>query len=114
MFRNFAGSSKALWFDTSVFVKPTLGTFAPRGARNLIYGPGFQSFSAAMQKSMHIIPGHDNHALVFRAEAFNYLNHPNLDNPDTNPTSGNFGLVTQKGNTYASDRQFQFSLRYAF
>jgi hypothetical protein len=102
------------WFEPGVFVRPDLGTFAPRGSRNFIYGPGFQSFNAALQKEMHIIPGHENHALLFRAEAFNYPNHPNWDNPDVGPTSGTFGEVTAKGNTYASDRQFQFSLRYAF
>lgn len=111
---NFAGTGKAQWFQTSVFAHAPFGTFAGRGSRNNIYGPGFNSFSAALQKSMHVIPGHDNHSLVFRAEAFNYLNHPNLDNPDTGPTDGNFGLVTAKGNTYASERQLQFSLRYAF
>jgi len=111
----FAGSSgTAQWFESSVYFAAPLGTFAPRGSRNNIYGPGFSSFSAALQKSMHVIPGHDNHALVFRAEAFNYLNHPNLDNPDVNPTSATFGRVTSKGTTYASERQLQFSLRYAF
>ena len=112
---SFAGNtSTAQWFESDVFSRAPLGTFASRGARNLIFGPGFNSFSSALQKSMHIIPGHENHALIFKAEAFNYLNHPNLDNPDTSPTSGTFGRVTQKGNTYASERQFQFSLRYAF
>ena len=60
------------------------------------------------------IAGRCRHELVFRAEAFNFLNHPNWDNPDVNPTSSTFGKVTSKGTTYASDRQFQFSLRYAF
>jgi hypothetical protein len=31
-----------------------------------------------------------------------------------NPTSGTFGQVTSKGQTYGSDRQLQFSLRYGF
>jgi hypothetical protein len=111
----FAGpTGTALWFETSVFQPAALGTFAGRGSRNNIYGPGFNSFSAALQKSLHIIPGHENHALVFKAEGFNYLNHPNLDNPDVGPTNSTFGRVTGKGNTYASERQFQFSLRYAF
>ena len=89
-------------------------TFAPRGLRGLIYGPGFQSYSAALQKAFHVIPSHENHQLIFKAEGFNYANHPNLDNPDVGPTSSTFGRVTAKGNTYASERQFQFSLRYAF
>jgi len=110
----FAGRGTAQWFETAAYQAPTSGTFAGRGSRNNIYGPGFNSFNAALQKSMHLIPGHENHALVFKAEAFNYLNHPNLDNPEMNPTSGNFGRVTSKGVTYASERQMQFSLRYAF
>lgn len=113
--KKFAGNNgTGKWFDPSVFVAPAAGTFAPRGTRNSIYGPGFQSWNIAMQKSFHIIPGHDNHQLSFKAEAFNFTNHPNLDTPDSNPTSGTFGEVTQKGNTYPSERQMQFSLRYQF
>jgi hypothetical protein len=108
------------WFDPTVFpAAPAPGTLAPRGSRNLIYSPGFQSWNAALQKSFHVIPGHENHLLTFRAEAFNFTNHPNWDTPNNdgsldNPTSGTFGQVTSKGQTYASDRQLQFSLRYAF
>ncbi len=102
------------WFDPSVFVQPAAGTLAPRGTRNAIYGPGFQSWNIALLKSFHVIPGHENHQLQFKAEAFNFTNHPNLDSPDSNPTSGTFGEVTQKGNTYSSERQMQFSLRYQF
>jgi hypothetical protein len=68
----------------------------------------------ALLKNFHVIPGHENHLVVFKAEAFNFTNHPNLDTPDTNPTSGTFGQVTQKGSTYPSERQMQFSLRYQF
>src|SRR6266567_1065602 len=99
---------------TCIFQPAPAGTFAPRGSRNIVYGPGFQSFNAALQKGFHIIPSHENHQLVFKAEAFNYVNHPNWDNPDVSPTSSTFGKVTSKGTTYASERQFQFSLRYTF
>lgn len=102
------------WFEPGVFQPAPTGTFAPRGSRNVVYGPGFQSFNAAMQKRFQIIPSHENHAMVFKAEAFNFLNHPNWDNPDVSPTSSTFGKVTSKGTTYSSDRQFQFSLRYEF
>ena len=113
--KNFAGQSgTSTWFDTTIFSAPTTGTFAPRGSRNPIYGPGFQSYNAALMKTMHIIPGHENHTMVFRAEAFNLMNHPTADTPTINPTSGTFGRSTTKGGTYAADRQFQFSLRYAF
>jgi hypothetical protein len=108
------GSGSNTWFETGVFQPAAVGTFAGRDSRNVVYGPGFQSFNAAMQKRFQFIPGHENHALLFRAEGFNYTNHPNWDNPDVNPTSSTFGKVTTKGTTYASERQFQFSLRYEF
>lgn len=114
------GTGTGRWFENTlatsggIWSPAALGTYAPRGMRGLIYGPGFQSFSAALQKAFHIIPSHENHQLVFKAEAFNYTNHPNLDNPNVNPTDANFGRVTGKGTTYASERQFQFSLRYSF
>jgi hypothetical protein len=110
----FGSASTATWFEPGVFQPAARGTFAPRESRNIVYGPGFQSFNAALQKGFHIIPSHENHQLVFRAEAFNYTNHPNWDNPDVSPTSSTFGKVTSKGTTYASERQYQFSLRYAF
>ena len=111
------GTNKNQWFEgagSTIWSPAPSDTFAPRGLRGLIYGPGFQSYSAALEKAFHIIPNHENHQLVFKAEGFNYTNHPNLDNPDVSPTSSTFGRVNAKGNTYASERQFQFSLRYAF
>ncbi|HLH34805.1 MAG TPA: carboxypeptidase regulatory-like domain-containing protein [Alloacidobacterium sp.] len=107
-------SNGNLWFTPNVFRKPTQGTFSPRETRNQVYGPGFQSWNIAMQKSFPIIPSHESNRLIFKAEAFNFVNHPNLDNPTTNPTSNTFGKTTGKGNTYGSDRQMQFSLRYQF
>jgi hypothetical protein len=110
----FGSTGTAQWFEPGVFQPAATGTFAGRGSRNIVYGPGFQSFNAALQKGFHIIPSHENHQLIFKAEAFNYANHPNWDNPDVSPTSSTFGKVTSKGTTYASERQYQFSLRYAF
>ena len=114
-YKSFAGpTGTAKWFESSAFAPPIAGTFAPRSTRNQIYGPGFQSYNAALQKTMHLIPGHESNSLVFKAEAFNFANHPNIDTPNTNPTSGTFGLSQTKGQTYSSERQLQFSLRYAF
>ena len=111
----FGGAGQTgYWFQPTVFAQPGAGTLDGRGTRNAIYGPGFQSWNIALQKNFHVIPGHDNHVVTFRGEAFNFTNHPNLDTPDDTPTSGTFGQVTTKGGTYASDRQLQFSLRYAF
>lgn len=108
------------WFDASAFANhPADGTFSGRGSRNQWYNPGFQSWNIAAQKPFHIIPGHESQQLVFRAEAFNFTNHPNLDNSGnasgmTTPGSANFGIITTKGQSYASDRELQFNLRYQF
>jgi hypothetical protein len=122
--KNAINNSNGYWFNSSAFQKPSAGTFAPRETRNQVYGPGFQSWNIALQKSFPIIPSLENHRLIFKAEAFNFLNHPNLDNPSQtqgagqnttmNPTSSTFGKVTGKGTTFASERQMQFSLRYQF
>ncbi len=114
-FKGFAGQTgSAKWFNTSVWAAPAAGTFAPRGSRNQIFGPCFQSYSAALNKTIPLVPGHESQTLVFRAEAFNLANHPTADNPTTNPTSSTFGESLTKGGTYGADRQFQFSLRYGF
>ena len=108
------GISSATWFTPNSFAEPVAGTFASRGSRNSIYGPGLQSWNIAATKTFHLVPRHDNHQLLFKAEAFNFTNHPNLDNPDTYLPSNTYGKVVSKGNTYASDRNMQFSLRYQF
>ncbi|MFP5226691.1 MAG: carboxypeptidase regulatory-like domain-containing protein [Acidobacteriota bacterium] len=114
------------WFNPAAFenadgslAHPAYGTFAPRGSRNLIYNPGFQSWNLAAEKPFHIVPRHDNQQLIFRAEAFNFTNHPNWDGSGnapgmSTPGSGTFGEITTKGQSYSSDREMQFMLRYAF
>jgi hypothetical protein len=49
--------------------------------------------------------------LIFRAEAFNLFNRPQLDIPDTNLGSSTFGHITQ---TSADARILQFSLKVVF
>lgn len=132
--KSFAGQTgRSTWFDTSAYVTSDsvltttyAGKFQPRGARGVITGPGFQSYNAALNKSWVLIPGHENTALTFRAEAFNFLNHPTADNPNLTYTSSQFGMSTTKGgangsgggqsagNGYEAARQFQFSLRASF
>ena len=44
--------------------------------------------------------------IQFRAEAYNWLNHPNWGGADTNPTSSTFGKVTGKGGNVNCSSRF--------
>ncbi|MBK7926159.1 MAG: TonB-dependent receptor [Bryobacterales bacterium] len=46
----------------------------------------------------------------FRAETFNAWNHPNLSNPNTDPTNANFGVITGQN----PPRSWQFALQVKF
>jgi hypothetical protein len=116
----------SFWFypinadGTPIFTKPAAGTISNQKPRGLIYGPGFQNHNLRVSKEFRI---HERHSVQFFAEAFNFLNHPNWNGPDTNPnnivlgtdgkvdiTKTTFGKVT----TRSSERQIQFALRYSF
>jgi hypothetical protein len=113
---NFASSSKdpAQWFATTnpdgtpIFTKPAAGTFNQQSVRNLIYGPGLSNWNLSLFKKFLIT---EQTGFEFRADAFNFVNHPNWNGPDYNPTSNTFGKVTGKSD---SSRQLQLSLRFMF
>jgi hypothetical protein len=93
------------------FTKPALGTFS-NGFRNEFYGVGFQNWNLGLFKTVTIA---EKMGLTFRAEAFNWLNHPNWagangGSPNSNPTSSAFGTITTKD----SRRQMQLSLKLNF
>src|SRR5262249_33213535 len=68
------------WFSTTnpdgspIFTKPASGTFNTQRVRNLIYQPGFQNWNLGLFKAF---PIDERMGLQFRAEAFNFINHPN-------------------------------------
>ncbi|HXH50085.1 MAG TPA: carboxypeptidase regulatory-like domain-containing protein [Terriglobia bacterium] len=110
------GSGK--WFTTTnpdgspIFTAPPAGTFNNQYVRDIIYQPGFNNWNFGLFKSF---PIRESMGLQFRAEAFNFLNHPNWGGSsgggvNFNPTSSTFGEVTTKG----SERNIQLSLRFYF
>jgi hypothetical protein len=103
------------WFNpfnsdgTAIFTKPAAGTISSQRARGILYGPGFQNHNLRVSKEFRI---HESQSIQFLAEAFNWLNHPNWNGPDTNPNNltTTFGKIT----TRSSERQIQLALRYSF
>ncbi len=95
------------WFNPAAFAKPAAGTFG-NAPRNRIYGPGQYQWDIALFKNVRI---QGTRSVQIRAEVFNFLNHPNLNNPNTDPTSSTFGRVTGKD---GSRRDIQLSARFLF
>ena len=114
----------AQWFavkntdGTPIFTAPQKGTFnTAQNVRNRIYQPGFQNWNLGLFKTF---PINERTGLQFRAEAFNFINHPNWGGGsgggvNFNPTSSTFGKVTTKGGGVGGgERNLQLSLRYYF
>jgi hypothetical protein len=95
------------WFNPTAFAKPAPGTFG-NAPRDQIYNPGQYQWDIAVFKNVKI---NGPRAVQFRAEVFNFLNHPNLNGANADPTSSTFGRVTSKD---GSRRDIQLSLRFVF
>lgn len=103
--------------DQRIFRPPTLGTFNTQHVRDLIYQPGFQNWNLGLFKAF---PIDEQRGFQFRAEAFNFINHPNWGGGsgggvNFDPASSNFGKVTTKGGGVGGgERNLQLSLRFYF
>jgi hypothetical protein len=110
------------WYDPASFVVAPAGEFGNVG-RNSLIGPHLQSIDAALHKQF-AMPYNEHHALQFRVEAFNVLNHPVWGTPNGNIRSGavfpgapanaarqGFGVISS---TALAMRQLQVGLKYLF
>ncbi|MBZ5625842.1 MAG: TonB-dependent receptor [Acidobacteriia bacterium] len=102
-----AFTSSANWFNPAAFAIPAAGTYGNQ-QRNTLRGPGFWTWDMSLRKNFVTF---ERQTLQFRFELFDILNHPNWNNPVTDPTNGSFGKVTGKTN---DDRQMQLALKYIF
>lgn len=97
------------WLNPAAFALQPAGTFGNVG-RNTTIGPGIFALDFSAHKEFQM-PYSEHHALQFRFEAFNVLNHPVWSQPNNNTQSGGFGTIT--GTTIAM-RQLQMALKYIF
>ena len=95
-----------LWFDTSAFVLPKLGTFGNAGV-GVVRGPGLNVFDASVTKRVSRI---GRAAIEVRADAFNVFNTPVFNAPDRSVTSSTFGQVLSS----QLAREVQLSARLSF
>ena len=108
---NSGPKTPAQWFNTSCFAAPAAYTYGNAG-RDIVTGPGLNNFDATFQKNFAI---REHVQLQFRADLFDFFNHPNFNQPNrffqpSTATPFTFGTITS-----ASDpRVVQFSLRLAF
>lgn len=104
----------AQWFNTNAgFVRSSsqqlannLRTFPTRlsGVR----GPGINNFDLSAIKSTKI---REKTTLQFRVEGLNAMNHPLFANPNVDPTSSAFGVISTQNN---NPRRIQLSLKAVF
>ena len=101
------------WLNPAAFSIPAAGTFGNVG-RNTIYGPGFGQFDLSLLKDTQIS---ERSKLQFRAEFYNFINHPNFAQPNTTVGTAAFGQVLSTfGNTLGigTARQIQLALKLVF
>jgi hypothetical protein len=96
----------AQWFTTSAFTTPANNTFGNAG-RNILIGPGTFNIDFSAHKAFSF---GERYKLQYRAEFFNFLNHPQFYNPDTTVTDSTFGQITSA----RAPRIIQMALKFIF
>ncbi|HZF40187.1 MAG TPA: hypothetical protein VE715_15275, partial [Blastocatellia bacterium] len=94
---------------TQAFSLPAQGTFGSAGV-GIFYGPSFFNWDSSLGKKFYLT---EKKYFDFRAEFFNFTNHPNFNGPDRSwtPTSTTFGQITS---TINSARNMEFALKFYF
>ena len=71
------------YFNVNAFTYPTVGTFSNVG-RNTFYGPGYLLTNMMLERYFPLTRVREGMRLLFRGEAFNVWNTPNLGQPTAN------------------------------
>jgi hypothetical protein len=94
------------WFNTSAYVVNDLGTWGNVG-RNTVLGPGITKVDASIIRNFRL----SGKTLQFRLEAFNALNNPIWNDPNTTLSSPLYGTINT---TRQPMRELQLGLKYVF
>jgi hypothetical protein len=101
-----ANKSADQWLNPAAFRAPAVGTYGNMGAMNIL-GPGSFRLDMGVTRKFQV---RENQTLEFRAEVFNLPNHVNLNSPEIDFSSPNFGRILS-----ASDpRIMQMALKFVF
>jgi len=101
-------SSPTAWFNLSAFPAVPTGTYKfGDSGRNILDGPGLESINVALYRNL---PIRERFTVQVRWEAFNVLNHANLNIPIVYVNQVNGGTITGAGD----GRSMQFGLRLKF
>jgi hypothetical protein len=96
------------WLDRAAFVSAPLGSFGDSGV-GIVRAPNYWNVDMSLSKRVATF---GRQYLVFRAEAFNILNHPNMAPPERNIQSTAFGTIT--GAQIGDPRIIQLVGKYYF
>jgi len=94
------------WFNKAAFAMPAIGTVGTGGI-NIMRGPGSYNVDAGLFRNFRVT---ERFKVQFRAEAFNFLNHTKLSNPNTSLNNANFGRILGT----ASPRIGELALKLTF
>lgn len=98
--------SATAWFNTAAFAAPAQYHFGNSGM-GIFEGPGQHVLDLGLMKDFHVT---ESKYFEFRWEAFNALNHVNLNNPGTTLGTADYGRITGA----ASARTMQLAMKFLF
>src|ERR1051325_3084304 len=100
------------WFNPADFVSPGNYVYGNSG-RNILFGPGTKQLDLSLFKDF-VFNESVGRRLQFRAEAFNFLNTPQFNNPNAQIGNPAAGTITSAGSPLLfkrTSRQIQLALK---
>jgi Carboxypeptidase regulatory-like domain/TonB dependent receptor len=105
------------YFNSACFTTPPvigadgIGTAFGNSGTGIVNGPGQANLDFSLSKTTGLAWPREGSALLFRAEFFNALNHPQFANPDTEFGSPTFGVISS---TAVNARIGQLAIKFSF